>query len=254
MKIVVLMKVVPDTETRFQLNSEGNDVVWDSTMEWIIGPYDEYAVEEAIKIVETHGGEVTTITIGKGNEEKSIRKAMAMGVDKGILVVNEQLADSDPISIAHALADLTKPLEPDIIFTGKMATDSSDSFVGPAVAEILGYPSIAEVSGLEVSPDGLVATRDAAGRKEKFESKYPVVITADKGLNEPRYPKLPMIMKAKKKPLDKLDSVSTPVTKNVTQTKAEFPPKREAGELIKGTVDEIVGKLVDGLQNKEKVI
>lgn len=254
MKIVVLLKVVPDTETRFQLNSEASDVVWDSSIEWVIGPYDEYAIEEAIKIKEKFGGEVVSVTIGRGNEEKSIRKAMAMGVDSGILINNAELANSDPVSIAKALAETVKSLGADIIITGKMATDTADSFIGPALGELLSIPVITEVSSLEVSESNLVATRDASGRKEKFESSFPVLITADKGLNEPRYPKLPMIMKAKKKPLEIKDTAGTEVTNNVTLTAVAFPPKKEAGELITGDPDTLVTKLVDGLQNKEKVI
>lgn len=254
MKIVVLLKVVPDTETRFQLNSELSDVVWDSSIEWIIGPYDEFAVEEAIKIKEKFGGEVVSVTIGRGNEEKSIRKAMAMGVDSGILINNAELADSDPVSIAKAIAETLKPIGADIILTGKMATDNPDSFIGPAVGELLSIPVITEVSSLEVSEAGVVATRDASGRKEKFESGFPVLITADKGLNEPRYPKLPMIMKAKKKLLEIKDSAGTEITKNVNLTAVSFPPKKEAGELITGDANTLVSKLVDGLQNKEKVI
>lgn len=254
MKIVVLLKVVPDTETRFQLNSDSSDVVWDSSIEWVIGPYDEYAIEEAIQIKEKLGGEVISVTIGRGNEEKSIRKAMAMGIDSGILINSPELADSDLISLAKALAEVIKPLGADLIITGKMATDSGDSFIGPAVAELLSIPSITEISSLETTENGVVATRDASGRKEKFESSFPVLLTADKGLNEPRYPKLPMIMKAKKKPLEIKESAGTEITKNVNLVSVSYPLKKDAGELITGTVDEIVGQLVDGLQNKEKVI
>ena len=254
MKIVVLMKVTPDTETRFQLNNESTDVQWDPSIEYIIGPYDEYAVEEAIKIKEQHGGEVISVTIGQGNEEKSIRKSMAMGVDSGILINNQELMKSDPLSIARALAETIKPINPDIILTGKMATDSSDSFIGPAVADILNMPVVTEVSSLEISDDKVIAIRDASGRKEKFESNLPVLITADKGLNEPRYPKLTMIMKAKKKQLEKLDISPTEIRKNVVQTKVEFPPKKEAGSKITGTPDELVASLINGLVNKDKVI
>jgi electron transfer flavoprotein beta subunit len=254
MKIVVLMKVTPDTETRFQLNAEATDVVWDASIEYIIGPYDEYAVEEAIKIKENLGGEVILVTIGSGNEEKSIRKAMAMGADSGIHINSAELMNSDPLSIARAIAETIKPLQPDLIFTGKVATDTSDSFVGPAVADILNMPVIAEISELEVTADRVVATRDVGGRKEKFESAIPVVLTANKGLNEPRYPKLPMIMKAKKKPLEKLEASPVPVRNVIQQVKVEFPPTKEAGSKIVGTPDELVSQLMDGLVNRDKVI
>lgn len=248
------MKITPDTETRFQLNADGTDVVWDSSIEYIIGPYDEYAVEEAIRIKEKIGGEVILVTIWNGSKDKSFRKAMAMGADSAIFLKNEELMHSDSLSIARALAETIKPLNPDIIITGKVATDSSNAFIGPAVADILNMPVITEISNLEVSEDGIKATRDVAGRKEKFESKLPVVITTDKGLNEPRYPKLPMIMKAKKKSLEKRENSPTEIRKNVLQIKVEFPPKKEAGSKLTGTPDEIVSQLVDGLINIDKAI
>lgn len=255
MKLVVLVKIVPDTETRFQIQDDGSDVVWDSGIEYIISPYDEYAIEEAIQIKEKHGGDIVCVTIAKsGIAEKSIRKAMAMGVDEGILVEDDDLAASDPLSLAKALAELVKPLEADMILTGKMATDSSDSFVGPAVAQILGIPVITELSELEVSENGIVAVRPAGGRKERFESSFPVVITADKGLNDPRYPKLPDIMKAKRKPLHTDKTVSVAASGLVTQIKAEFPPEKSGGKKIEGTPDEVVSELVEGLSKQEKVI
>ncbi len=254
MKVVCILKVVPDTETSFQINSDSTDVVWDDSIEYVINPYDEYAIEEAIQIKEKLGGEVISVTIGKGVEEKSIRKAMAMGVDRSILVVNDELYNSDPTSIAKAYAELIKPLEADLIVMGKIETDTSMAFIGPAVATLLNIPVIAEVSGLEVKEDSIVATRDAAGRKERFESKLPALLTVDKGINEPRYPKLPMIMKAKKKPLEKLDGVDVEIKKNLTQIKVEFPPKKGAGKKITGAVDDMVKELVDGLVNEAKVI
>ncbi|MCE7736140.1 MAG: electron transfer flavoprotein subunit beta/FixA family protein [Candidatus Heimdallarchaeota archaeon] len=254
MKIVSLLKSVPDTETKFQINADGSDVEDDGTIEYIIGPYDEYAVEEAIKIKEKLGGEVISVTIGKGIEEKSIRKAMAMGVDSGILIESKELYGSDPLSIAKALKAVIEPIGADIILCGKIATDSSDSFIGPALAALLNIPVITEISSLEVTESGIVATRDASGRKEKFESGFPVLLTADKGLNEPRYPKLPMIMKAKKKPLDKKDSAGTEIRNFLTQVKVELPPTKGAGTKMTGTADELVSELVDGLVNKEKII
>ncbi len=254
MKVVTLLKVTPDTETKFQINSAGTDIAEDSSIEYIIGPYDEYGVEAAIQIKEKLGGEVISVTIGSGNEEKSIRKAMAMGVDSGILINNADLKSSDPLSIAKAIKEVVEPLNADIIICGKLATDTSDSFIGPALAALMNIPVISEISSLEVTEEGVVATRDAAGRKERFESKFPVILTADKGLNEPRYPKLPMIMKAKKKPLDKKDTAGTEIRKNVTQVKAEFPATKSAGKKITGTPDELVSELVTGLTTKEKIL
>lgn len=247
------MKVVPDTETRFQLNESQTDVVLDSGIEWIIGPYDEYGVEEGIQIKEKLGGEVISVTIGRGNEEKAIRKAMAMGVDEGILLEDETLLTADPLTYAKAMAELVKPLNPDIIFTGKMDTDTNDSSLGPAIAQLLNMPVITEVDTLEVSEGGVVAARSAAGRKEKFESKFPVVITADKGLNDPRYPKLPDIMKAKKKPLHRDKTVGVSDAGIMVQESVTFPAQKEGGEKIEGSADEVVSVLMEGLTKKEKI-
>lgn len=255
MKLVVLVKIVPDTETRFQLQPDGSDVVWDSSIEYIISPYDEYAIEEAIQLKEKNGGEVISVTIAKpGIAEKSIRKAMAMGVDEGILIEDEALANSDPLTLSKAIAELVQPLGADLVLTGKMATDSSESFVGPAIAQILGLPVMTELSELEVAEGKLKAMRSAGGRHEKFEANLPAVITADKGLNDPRYPKLPDIMKAKKKPLHKDKSVSIASAQLVKQVGVAFPPEKGGGKKIEGTADEVVSVLVDGLANQEKVI
>lgn len=259
MKIVVLLKIVPDTETRFQINENGSDVVYDDSIEWIASPYDEYALEEAIQTKEKLGGTVTILTLGKGHESQVIRKALAMGADDAVLIENENLAQSDAQGIAKIIGKQLESMGADLVFAGKLATDSNDSYVGAAIAELLGIPMVGEVSALEVTEGSLVATRDAAGRKEKFELQLPAVITADKGLNEPRYPKLPDIMKAKRKPLEQLDGSSFADLggadkRNVTQTAAGFPPKKEGGEVFDGDIDEAVSKLVDALVNKEKVI
>jgi electron transfer flavoprotein beta subunit len=256
MKIVVLLKIVPDTETRFQINNEGTDVVYDDGIEWIASPYDEYALEEAIKIKENSGGTVTILTLGKGHEAQVIRKALAMGADDAILIENVDLVKSDVVGIAKILAKQLESLNADLILAGKLATDSNDSYVPGAISELLGLPMVTDINELEVQDGKVTATRDAAGRKEKFEISLPAILSADKGLNEPRYPKLPDIMKAKKKPLEQSDGsgFSDLVTSNVKQIKVEFPPKKSGGMTFDGDIDESISKLIDALVNKEKVI
>ncbi|RMG33828.1 MAG: electron transfer flavoprotein beta subunit/FixA family protein [Methanobacteriota archaeon] len=259
MKIVVMLKAVPDTETRFQIRDDGKDVVYDDSIEWIASPYDEYALEAAIQTKEKLGGTVTLLTLGKGVESQVIRKALAMGADDAVLVNNEALADSDPLGIAKVLAKELEALQPDLVFAGRLATDTADSFVGPAVGELLNMPVVAEISGLEVEEGKVVVTRDATARKEKFELTLPAIVTTDKGLNEPRYPKLPDIMKAKKKKVDEKDGAeylefAGTSNRKVTQVKVEFPPAKKGGVIFKGDLDEAIEQLVDALHNKEKVI
>ena len=259
MKIVVMLKAVPDTETRFQIKEDGTDVVYDDSIEWIPSPYDEYALEAAIQTKEKLGGTVTLVTLGKGVESQVIRKALAMGADDAVLVNNADLADSDPLGIAKVLAKEVGALQPDLVFAGRLATDTADSFIGPAVGELLGMPVIAEISGLEAEEGRIVVTRDATQRKEKFEVTLPAIVTTDKGINEPRYPKLPDIMKAKKKKVDEKDGaeyleIAGREKRKVRQLSVEFPPKKSGGVIFKGDLDEAIEKLVDALHNKEKVI
>ncbi len=260
MKIVVLLKAVPDTETRFKIREDETDVVYDDSIEWIASPYDEYGLEAGIQFKEKlDGTELTILTLGKGNESQVIRKALAMGADKASLINNEDLASSDPLGVAKVLAKELEELKPDLIIAGRLATDSSDSFVGPALAEIMKYSLVSEVSTIENFDEShLVVLRDATGRKEKFEVKLPALITTDKGLNEPRYPKLPDIMKAKRKPLDEKDlaelsAISGVANRKVKQVKVAFPPKKQGGEIFTGDLDEAVDKLVKALHDKEKV-
>ncbi len=257
MKIVVLLKVVPDTETRFEINADGTDVVYDDRIQWIISPYDEYALEEAIQTKEKLGGTVTILTIGKGNEQQVIRKALAMGADDSVLINNPDLMASDALGLAKIFSKELEVLGADLIFAGKVATDSNDGYVGAAVAELMGLPVVTEISDMEASEGSVIVTRDASGRKEKFELTLPAVVTVDKGINEPRYPKLPQIMKAKKKPLDEKDGANYAgfagtANAKVKQVEVKFPPKKSGGQIFEG--DDAVDKLVDALINKEKVI
>lgn len=248
-----MLKVVPDTETKFQLAGDNSDVVWDDSIEWIMSPYDEYALEEAILTKESLGGTVTVLTIGSGKESQVIRKALAMGADDAIVIQNEALAGADASNIAKVLAKEVEELQPDLVFAGKLATDSNDSFVGPAIAAILDWPSISEISALKVTEDSISATRDAPGRKEKFTAKLPAIVTVDKGINEPRYPKLPDIMKAKRKPLNEKDGSEFTTETKTTQISVEFPPQKSGGEIFDGDLDDSVQKLVAALHEKEKV-
>ena len=151
-------------------------------------PYDEYAVEEAIKLKEEHGGEVTVITVGPERAEQALRTAMAMGADKGIIVDSEDLEDADEYTIAKILAEVIKEQEYDIILCGYMAVDDGSAQVGPRLAELLGIPHISTITKLTIDGENVEVEKDVEGDVEIIQSKLPILLTAQQGLNEPRHP------------------------------------------------------------------
>ena len=258
MKIAVLMKVVPDTESRYLINSEKTDVILDSSIEWVIEPYDENALEEAIVTKEKFGGSITILTLGTGLEQQAIRKALAMGADEALWIKNIESKSLSLLQVSRILAKELKELNPDLILCGREATDTEDSFVGSAISEILSLPLVTDISKLEINDNIAKTERDAIGRKECFEVALPAILTVDWGINEPRYPKLPNIIKAKKKPI-KIKNLSEfeeiiKEKNNLTQIEACFPPGKDAGIVFDGDLDESIDKLLHALINKEKVI
>ncbi|GGE17918.1 electron transfer flavoprotein subunit beta [Marinithermofilum abyssi] len=256
MNILVCLKQTFDTEERIviedgQISEEG--------VEFVINPYDEYAVEEAIKLKEEHGGEVTVITIGPDRAEQALRTAMAMGADKGIIVDDEDLESADEFTIAEVLAAVIKDLDYDIILGGYMAVDDGSAQVGPRLAELLDIPHISTITKLTIDGDTVEVEKDVEGDVEYIQSKLPILVTAQQGLNEPRYPSLPGIMKAKKKPLERLDIDDLDLDEDEVAAKTEtlevfLPPEKEAGKVLEGDLEDQVKELVDLLRNEAKVV
>src|SRR5699024_5307532 len=172
----------------------------------IINPYDEYAVEEAISQRDEHGGEVTVVTIGDEDSEKQLRTALAMGADKAVLIDTEDdLEDGDQYTTAKILEAFFEDKEPDLILAGNVAIDEASGQVGPRVATRLGIPYVTTITNVEIDGDTVKIDKDVEGDVEKIETTLPLLVTCQQGLNEPRYPSLPGIMKAKKKPLEELE-------------------------------------------------
>jgi electron transfer flavoprotein beta subunit len=262
--IIVCIKQVPDTETQIKIGQDGNSIVEDD-IKWIMNPYDEFGVEEALKLKEKFGGEVTVVGLGPKRVTESIRTALAMGADKGILINDPALEGSDALGIAKALAAAIKGQEYDIIFTGQRGVDDDRGIVGAALAEFLDIPQISVVVKLDVSEDGksVKASRPVEGQIDIIEASTPVLITAQKGLNEPRYASLPGIMKAKKKPLEEktlsdLGLDASEVGEGAGKLKViemTPPPARAAGRVIEGeTVERKAGELARLLREEAKVI
>lgn len=248
MNILVCISRVPDTATRVKIGSDGK-VIDSAGVKFVVNPFDEFAIEEGLRLREKNGGEVTAVTIGTEVSQDILRTALAMGVDKVILVKGKENPDS--YYVAENLAVVAKDVNPDVILLGKQSVDYDSLQIPPSLAELLGIPSISVVSKLEVEGNKLTAERDIEGGKEVLEASLPCVISTQKGLNEPRYPKLPDIMKAKAKPIDKREAVD--VSERTSVHKMELPLSQRVGKIL-GDSDEDIAALVKMLHEDAKVI
>ena len=264
MNIIVCLKQVPDTETQIKIAPDGQSIVTDD-IKWIINPYDEFGVEEALRIKEKFGGEVTVIGLGPKRVTESLRTALAMGADKGVLINDPALEGSDVIASSKALAAVIKDLEFDLIFTGQRGVDDDMGLVGATLADYLDIPQLSLIVKVEVSEDGksVKVHRPVEGQILVIESSLPALITAQKGLNEPRYASLPGIMKAKKKPLEEKSLADIGLDPSEFGKEAGRlkiieltpPPQREAGRIIEGeTPEEKAAELARLLHEEAKVI
>jgi electron transfer flavoprotein beta subunit len=256
MNIFVIMKRTFDTEEKITIS--GGKVNEDGAT-FIINPYDEYAIEEALKVKEEHGGEVTLVTFGEEDAEKELRTGLAMGADKAVLINSEDMEDADQYTTAAVLAAYLKDQQIDIILVGNVTVDGGTGQVGPRLAEELNIPAVTVITKLTV--DGNIATieRDVEGDLETVEVSLPVLVTCQQGLNEPRYPSLPGIMKAKKKPLeelelDDLDIDEDEVAAKIKSTDIFLPPAKAAGKVLSGDPKQQVSELLSLLRTEAKVI
>jgi electron transfer flavoprotein beta subunit len=257
MNIFVIMKRTFDTEEKIVIN---NGKVSEDGAEFIINPYDEYAIEEAIQVRDAHGGEITVVTVGNEDAEKELRTALAMGCDKAVLInIEDDVEESDQYTTAKILAEYLKDKNPDLILAGNVAIDGGSGQVGPRVAELLGIPYVTTITKLEIDGSKVTIVRDVEGDEEIIEASLPLLVTAQQGLNEPRYPSLPGIMKAKKKPLEELELDDLDLEEDDVEAKTKtveifLPPKKEAGKILQGELADQVKELVSLLHTEAKVI
>lgn len=248
MKIAVCVTHVPDTASKINIASDGKSI--DKTgVSYIINPYDEFAVEEALKWKEKFKSEVYVISAGPDSNKETIRKALAMGCDHGILLKTDLPADS--FTVAKFLADEIKTLECKLVFCGKQAVDYDNSIVGQLIAEHLNYSCVTVVVDLDIEGEKITAEREVEGGREVVVTELPAVITAQKGLNEPRYASLKGIMDAKKK----IIAEKTPAAyENLTEIiKMHKPVQKNPGRIL-GTDKSAVAELVRLLREEAKVI
>ncbi|MBC2711473.1 MAG: electron transfer flavoprotein subunit beta/FixA family protein [Desulfosarcina sp.] len=256
MQIYVCVKHVPDTAANIKIVGEnGFD---DAGCKFIANPYDEYAVEQAVQLVEKNGGEVIVVTVGKAVAAATIRAAMAMGAHRGILItVDSQFLDSQTTAQALKVA-IEQDGKPDIIFTGKGAVDSEGFQTLYRLAAGMNLPVVNEINKMELGEGkATVGHEIGGGAREVLDVSLPCVLGTTKGLNEPRYPKFPDIMKAKKKEIKQITIADLGISVDGAQSeleKLEKTPDRSGAKMLEGDVRQAVEELVNILKEEEKVI
>lgn len=256
MEIAVLLKQVPATESLIEI-AEGGTAIKTEGINWVMNPYDEMAVEEALQIRGAAGGTVTVFSLGPEKTVEALRTALAMGADSAVRI-DPQGRWLDGLAIAKVLAGELKKGAFDLIIAGHRAVDDDNFQVGPAVAEFMGIPHISMVIRQEVAQGKIRCTRTIDGGTLELETRLPALITTQRGLNEPRYASLPGIMKAKKKPIDTrpLSATGTdPGDPKVRTLALRLPPQRKGGRIIAGEgAAEKAAALVKALREEAKVI
>lgn len=262
MKILVLIKPTPDTETKIKISGDGKSIESGDT-KFIINPYDEFAIEEALKTKEKLGtGEVVVASFSDDKAKELIIKGLAMGADRGLLVNSAGLDTNDSLTVAKVLAATIKAENPNLVFCGKQAIDDDNMHVQTMVAEILGWPHVNVATKFELNGNNATVEREVeGGMVEVYDVTLPAVIGAHKSLNSPRYASLPGIMKAKKKPFDTktpgdfgcdMNALKSGFTKI---TGYAYPPQKPAGKVFAGEpVDVMVEKVVKLLREEAKVL
>src|SRR5437016_5413463 len=259
MKILVAVKQVPDTATQVKVAGDAKSIET-AGITWIVSPYDEFAVEEALRIKEKRGqGEVVAVTLGPDRAKETLRSALAMGADRAIHVNDPAFERADTLTTARALAAVVKQEAPALALFGRQAIDDDMGAVAAQVAELLGWPSLYWIMEETVGADGqtIRAGRQVEGGLEVFDAPLPCVLAAQKGLNEPRYPTLKGIMGAKKKEIKDLKASDLGLAAEPPQLSIvtlEALPPRPPGRVIPGDVPTAVKELVRSLREEAKAI
>ena len=249
MKILVAVKRVIDYNVQVRVKEDGTGVVTEN-VKMSSNPPDDNAIEEAVKIKEAgKATEIIAITVGEEKSQETVRKALAVGADRGILIKTEGTVE--PLAVAKALQKIVEKEKPDLVFMGKQAIDDDCNQTGQMLSALLNWPQATFASKIEIKDRTLEVTREIDEGLETIEVNLPAIVTCDLRLNEPRYASLPNIMKSKKKPLEILTAADLGVdtTPRVQQIKVEEPPKRKAGIKVAS-----VAELVSKLKNEAKVI
>lgn len=248
MKILVTVKRVTDYEAKLKIAGDGKSVALDG-VNMIMNPFDQIAVEEALRLKEKHGGEVVAVSVGTDDSVQQLRSAMAMGADSGILVKTDDKLDCK--NIAKCLKAVVDTESPDLVLMGKQAIDDDSHEVCEMLAEMLGWGQATQANTVTIDGSTATVVREADGGLETVELDLPGIITTDLRLNEPRYASLPGIMKAKRKPLKEIETagLGLDLSNSLELLKLEIPAAKSAGEILPD-----VAALVEKLRTEAKVI
>ncbi len=255
MKFLVCLKQVPDSTVRVKVAADGKSIATDG-ITWSISPYDEYAIELALEHKDGDPSTtVSVVTVGPARSRDALRQALAMGCDEASLVTADHAA---PLAVARALAKVVDEAKPDLVLCGKQASDDDQGFVGPALAEILGWPHVATITKVVPADGGVELWREVEGGHEVWKAPLPALATVHKSEKEPRYPSLPGIMKAKKKEIPEraLSALGVDATGPTwTVLSMEPPPLRGGGKILKdGDAKQIAQQLATALRDEAKVL
>jgi electron transfer flavoprotein beta subunit len=259
MKIVVCVKQVPDTETRVRIAPDGKGIV-EADVNWIVSPYDEFAIEEALRLKEAAGGEVVLVSAGPERVQAALRSGLAMGADSAVHLKDPLLDAADTLGTARALAAVIRTLAPfDLVLMGQQGVGGDNSQMPGLVAEMLDVPQVTVAVKIEVRDAKAVVEREIEGGRETWETPLPAVISAQKGLNEPRYASLKGIMAAKKKTIQTMDAASlgldaASLSPRVVVTGMELPPARPPVKMIEGDPQTQAKELIRLLHEEAKII
>ena len=248
MKILVALKQVPDTETKIKVAADGRSLD-PADVKWITSPYDEYALEEAIRIKERQGAEVIALSVGGDAVKDVLKNALALGADSAVLLKGE--GQRDAFAVAQMIAAYAKDKGFDLILCGNMGIGGDNAAMGPMLAELLDVAQANVVVKLELGVDTFRAEREIEGGSEIVEGSLPAVISAQKGLNEPRYASLKGIMAAKKKTIEEIEAA--PVTTGAQVSALTLPPQRPAGRKLEGDPAAQANSLLQALKDEAKV-
>jgi len=263
MNIIACIKQVPDTETVIKINADGRDIE-SQGIKYIVNPYDEFAVEEAVRIKEKNAGStVTVISVGPARAKDALRTCLAMGADRAFHLCDDAFLSGDAHLTARVLSAQIKALPHDLILMGKQAIDDDCAQVASALAALLDLPFVSLINKLDLAGDQkkVIVQREIEGATEVIEASLPAVLSCTKGLNEPRYPALKDIMQAKKKEIKdvkaadlQLDPAELKELSKTSIVKLEYPPRRPPGRLLTGDARQAVETLLRLLREEAKVL
>jgi electron transfer flavoprotein beta subunit len=260
MKVVVCIEQVPDTETRVRVAASGSAISEADVQSWIVSPYDDFAIEEALRIREAKGGEVVVLTVGPERAQAALRTGLAMGADSAVHVKDAAFDTTDPLGVARGLAAAIRTLGAvDLVLCGQQGVGGDHSQVPGLLAELLDLPQVTVAVKIAIGEGEATVEREIEGARETWTTPLPALISTQKGLNEPRYAALKGIMAAKKKPLTVLDAATLGLdalarAPKLTVAKLELPPARPPVRMIQGDAQAQASELVRALSEEAKVI